>query len=112
MEGIHSKNTFTVYGKKEKRIQVTMLPKTANKVKQLLTYNAKDRRNKSIFAKETVQCLGHLTSINPLRIDHVGCQELINDLLIGVAMAKAQNDANLFEKFNTTASYANYDMQV
>eukprot|EP00957_Ditylum_brightwellii_P113673 8666959-Ditylum_brightwellii.AAC.1 len=39
LEEIHGKNTFTMYSKKEKRIQVATFPKTANKVKQLLAYN-------------------------------------------------------------------------
>eukprot|EP00957_Ditylum_brightwellii_P198441 15123173-Ditylum_brightwellii.AAC.1 len=46
LEKIHGKNTFNVYSKKEKRIQVAMFPKTANNVKTLLNYNVKDRRNK------------------------------------------------------------------
>eukprot|EP00957_Ditylum_brightwellii_P170631 12988433-Ditylum_brightwellii.AAC.1 len=62
--------------------------------------------------KETVQCLGHLTNINPLRIDRRGCHELINDLLIGAATEKAQNDAKLFKKINMTASHAKFNVQV
>eukprot|EP00957_Ditylum_brightwellii_P142567 10861815-Ditylum_brightwellii.AAC.1 len=130
LEEIHSKNMFTLYSKKEKRVQVALFPKTASKVNQLLTYDVKDRRNKNISflfhvmsmvlfytfknkifswllqnqiniakiifrnTKETVQCLGHLTNINLLRIDPAGCQELVNDLTIGAATEKSQNNAN------------------
>eukprot|EP00957_Ditylum_brightwellii_P199212 15186349-Ditylum_brightwellii.AAC.1 len=52
--------------------------------------------------KETVQCLGHL----------MRCQELINDLLIGVATEKAQSDDFSPQKLNTTVSHAKYDVQV
>eukprot|EP00957_Ditylum_brightwellii_P156208 11889810-Ditylum_brightwellii.AAC.1 len=59
-----------------------------------------------------VQCLGHLTNINPMRIDHVGCKELINDPLIGAATEKTQNDAKCFKKFNMTVSDTKYVVQV
>eukprot|EP00957_Ditylum_brightwellii_P208867 15359318-Ditylum_brightwellii.AAC.1 len=58
-----------------------------------------------------MQCLGHLTNIDLSRIACVGCQELINDLLIGAAIEKAQT-AHFFEKFDMMASYANYNVQV
>eukprot|EP00957_Ditylum_brightwellii_P076658 5827011-Ditylum_brightwellii.AAC.1 len=48
LDEIYGKNMFTMDSKKEKRIQVAMLPKTVNNVKTLLYYNVKDMRNKNI----------------------------------------------------------------
>eukprot|EP00957_Ditylum_brightwellii_P145893 11109926-Ditylum_brightwellii.AAC.1 len=124
----HGNNTFMVYSEKEKRLKVATFTNDAKKVKELLQYDVKDRRNrhvslllrdisvipfhtfrgeifmwlsqnqifltKTIFrrTKEFIQCLGHITNMNPTQVDRVAYQELINDLLAGVAQEKVDEN--------------------
>eukprot|EP00957_Ditylum_brightwellii_P136674 10422536-Ditylum_brightwellii.AAC.1 len=44
---IHGNNTFTVYSEKEKHLKVATFPHDAKKVKELLQYDVKDRRNRN-----------------------------------------------------------------
>ena len=147
LEGIHGKNTFTIYSKNEKCVQVETFPKTPNRVKTLLNYKVKEKQIKNILlllhvmsavpfhifknkmftwllqnqvfltktifssTKEMVQCLGCLTKINLFCIDCIGCQELVNKLMVGAAKEKVQQDIN-YEKYNTTTKLAKFDVQV
>ena len=97
----HGNNTFTVYSEKEKHLKVATFPNNAKKVKELLQYDVKDRRNRNVLlllhvisafpfhtfkgniftwlsqnqifltktifcsTKESIQCLGHITNMNP-----------------------------------------------
>ena len=97
----HGNNTFTVYSEKEKHLKVATFPNNAKKVKELLQYDVKDRRNRNVLlllhvisvipfhtfkgniftwlsqnqifltktifrsTKEYIQCLGHITNMNP-----------------------------------------------
>eukprot|EP00957_Ditylum_brightwellii_P110832 8453624-Ditylum_brightwellii.AAC.1 len=44
----HCDNTFTVYSEKEKHLKAATFPNDAKKVKELLQYDVKDRRNRNV----------------------------------------------------------------
>ena len=45
----HGNNTFTVYSEKEKHLKVATFPNNTKKVKELLQYDVKDRRNRNVL---------------------------------------------------------------
>ena len=55
----HGDNTFTVNSEKEKHLKVATFPNDAKKVKELLQYDVKDRRNRN------VSLLLHVISVIP-----------------------------------------------
>eukprot|EP00957_Ditylum_brightwellii_P094145 7167858-Ditylum_brightwellii.AAC.1 len=97
-----------------------MFPHYAKKVKKVSQYEVKDRRDvhmaitKSDFldntmfrsTKESIQCLGHLTNMNPLHDDCAAYQELINGMLAGIAKKKLEENKLFHALYNTTAELA------
>eukprot|EP00957_Ditylum_brightwellii_P018746 1408706-Ditylum_brightwellii.AAC.1 len=50
--------------------------------------------------------------MNPTQVDRVACQELINDLLAGVAQEKVNENEQFYKSYNTTATLAKIDAQI
>eukprot|EP00957_Ditylum_brightwellii_P011025 835405-Ditylum_brightwellii.AAC.1 len=62
--------------------------------------------------KEFVQCLGYIMNMNPTQVDRVAYQELINNLLTGVAQEKVNENKQFYEPYNTMAALAKVDVQI
>eukprot|EP00957_Ditylum_brightwellii_P037592 2843313-Ditylum_brightwellii.AAC.1 len=50
--------------------------------------------------------------MNPMQVDRVAYQELINDLLAGVAQEKVDEKELFYEPYNTTAALAKVGVQI
>eukprot|EP00957_Ditylum_brightwellii_P200338 15273700-Ditylum_brightwellii.AAC.1 len=50
--------------------------------------------------------------MNPTRVDRVAYQELINNLLAGVAKEKVDENKSFYEPYNTTAALAKVDVKI
>eukprot|EP00957_Ditylum_brightwellii_P179510 13675500-Ditylum_brightwellii.AAC.1 len=57
-------------------------------------------------SKDNVVCLGHLTNINPQRIDRTQYQDQINELLDAIADKKHEKDPTFYRMHQTTSEFA------
>jgi hypothetical protein len=69
---------------------------------------------KTIFksSKDNMVCIGHLTNINPQRIDCTQYQDQINKLLDAIAEEKHEKDPTFYKMHQTTSEYANYHVHL
>ena len=70
--------------------------------------------SKTIFrsTKESIQCIDNLTNMNPTKVDSVAYQEIINQLLVGVAKEKEEENNLFYEGYKTSAELAKIDVQI
>eukprot|EP00957_Ditylum_brightwellii_P064474 4893032-Ditylum_brightwellii.AAC.1 len=63
-------------------------------------------------SKENVVCIGHLTNINPQRIDCIQYQDQINELLDAIADEKHAKDPTFYEMHQMTSEFAKYHVHL
>eukprot|EP00957_Ditylum_brightwellii_P029301 2214814-Ditylum_brightwellii.AAC.1 len=69
---------------------------------------------KTIFksSKENLVCIGHLTNINPKRIDRSQYQDQINELLDAIADEKRKKDPMFYKMHQTMNKFAKYHVHL
>eukprot|EP00957_Ditylum_brightwellii_P090763 6911931-Ditylum_brightwellii.AAC.1 len=59
-------------------------------------------------SKDNVVCIGHLTNINPQRVDHTQYQDQINELLDAIADEKHEKDLTFYKMHQMMSKFARY----
>eukprot|EP00957_Ditylum_brightwellii_P201360 15325282-Ditylum_brightwellii.AAC.1 len=62
--------------------------------------------------KDNVVCIGHLTNINPQRIDRTEYQDQINKLLDAIADKKHEKDLTFYKMHQTTSKFTRYHVHL
>eukprot|EP00957_Ditylum_brightwellii_P003850 292339-Ditylum_brightwellii.AAC.1 len=69
---------------------------------------------KTIFksSKDNAVCIGHLTNINPQRIDCTQYQDQINKILDAIVDEKREKDLTFYKMNQTMSEYAKYHVHL
>eukprot|EP00957_Ditylum_brightwellii_P079805 6069339-Ditylum_brightwellii.AAC.1 len=63
-------------------------------------------------SKDNAVCIGHLTHLNPIRIDCAQYQDDINELMEALADEKEQKNSKFYGKHNTTKEFAKFQIHL